>query len=78
LQIGETSVKHESWRFNFICALSASRGRVGERAAHLPRNAVHGAGANAEFVGNLVVTATCKQNTTMPNSIMVSRAVVAG
>ena len=40
--------------FSFICALSASRGHADERAIHLLRNALHGAGAYAEFAGNLV------------------------
>jgi hypothetical protein len=38
-------------RFSFICALSASRGHADERAIHLLRNALHGAGAYAEFAG---------------------------
>ena len=40
-------------RFSFICALSASRGRVGDRAAHLIRNTLHGAIAYANFAGDL-------------------------
>jgi hypothetical protein len=47
--------------FSFICALSASRGHADERAIHLLRNALHGAGAYAEFAGNLVDAFTCAQ-----------------
>jgi hypothetical protein len=36
-------------RFSFICALSASRGHVGERAFHLLFNALHCAGADADL-----------------------------
>jgi hypothetical protein len=53
LQIGEISVKHESQRFSFICALSASRGRAVERAGHFLLDALNGAGADADLAGNL-------------------------
>ena len=38
----------------FICALSASHGRVGERAGHLLLDALHSAGANTKLTGDLV------------------------
>jgi hypothetical protein len=41
-------------RFSFICAPLASRGHADERVFHLLPDALHGAGAYAEFAGNLV------------------------
>jgi hypothetical protein len=40
-------------RSSVICALSASRGRVGERACHFLLDALHRAGSHAEFTGDL-------------------------
>ena len=37
----------------FICARSASRGHVGERACHFLLNALHGGGADANLAGDL-------------------------
>ena len=44
--------------FERLLSDASLRGGV-ERAAHLPRNALHSAGAYAEFAGNLVDAFTC-------------------